>query len=211
MEYGDGKHYFCAIQPVHRATPDVITGAGYLQWDGSVPPNYSTNANVVWFTNVTSTTVINGTNYVTFTIQGGLPGYFYDVFATAALTSPLTNGVWYWMGQGNSANTYTLPIASQNAFLILGTPQDTDGDGLTDAYERLVSHTDPNNPDTDGDGIPDGWSVLLGLNPLSSLGTQPSSRSNYGYTTADWLNGISGVRSGSITTDNEGNVQSVSQ
>jgi len=197
--------------PSTTATPDVITGAGYLQWDGSVTPNYSTNANVVWFTNVTSTTVINGTNYVTFTIQGGLAGYFYDVFATAALTAPLTNGVWYWMGQGNSGNTYTLPIASQNVFLILGTPQDTDGDGLTDAYENLVSHTNPNVADTDGDGIPDGWAVLLGLNPLSSLGTQPSSRSNYGYTTADWLNGVSGVRSGSITTDNEGNVQSVSQ
>jgi hypothetical protein len=93
----------------------------------------------------------------------------------------------------------------------LGTPQDSDGDGLTDAYELLISHTDPNNPDTDGDGIPDGWSVLLGVNPLSSLGTQPSSRSNYGYTTADWLNGVSGVRSGTIGLDNEGNVQSVSQ
>lgn len=197
--------------PSTSATPDVITGAGYLQWDGSVTPNYSTNANVVWITNVTSTAVINGTNYVTFTIQGGLAGYFYDVFATAALPSPMTNGVWYWMGQGNSGNTYTLPVVSQDVFLILGTPQDTDGDGLTDAYENLVSHTNPNIADTDGDGIPDGWSVLLGLNPLSSLGTQPSSRSNYGYTTADWLNGISGVRSGSITMDNEGNVQSVSQ
>jgi hypothetical protein len=196
--------------PSTNTTPNVITGAGFLQWVGSVTPNYSTNANVVWITNVTSPAVINGTNYVTFTIQGGLPGYFYDVFATGALQPP-ANTVWYWMGQGNSANTYTLPIVSQDAFLMLGTPQDTDGDGLTDAYENLITHTRPDIADTDGDGIPDGWAVLLGLNPLSSLGTQPSSRSNYGYTTADWLNGVSGVRSGSITTDNEGNVQWVSQ
>ena len=50
-------------------------------------------------------------------------------------------------------------------FLILGTPQDTDGDGLTDAYELLVSKTDPNNRDSNLDGILDGWDVLLGLNP----------------------------------------------
>ena len=197
--------------PSTSATPDVITGAGYLQWDGSVTPNYSTNANIVWITNITAAAAGGGTENVTFTIQGGLPGYYYDVFATGALQSPLTNAVWFWMGQGNSGNTYTLPITSDNAFLILGTPQDTDGDGLTDAYELLVSHTNPNVADTDGDGIPDGWSVLLGVNPLTGLGTSPSARANYSYTSADWLNGVSGVRSGTITTDNEGNVQTVSQ
>ena len=41
-----------------------------------------------------------------------------------------------------------------------------DSDGLTDAYELLVSHTNPSNADTDGDGIPDGWEVAHGLNPL---------------------------------------------
>jgi len=44
---------------------------------------------------------------------------------------------------------------------------DSDGDGLTDAYERLVSQTSPVDPDSDGDGIPDGWELLNGLNPNS--------------------------------------------
>jgi len=197
--------------PSTSPTPDVITGAGYLQWDGAVTPNYSTNANLVWITNVTATAAGGGTENVTFTIQGGQAGYFYDVFATGALQSPITNGVWFWMGQGNSGNTYTLPITSNNAFLILGTPQDSDGDGLTDAYELLVSHTDPHNPNSNLDGILDGWDVLLGLNPQTANFTSPSERANYGYTTADWLNGVSGVKTGTITTDNEGNVQSVSQ
>jgi hypothetical protein len=38
-------------------------------------------------------------------------------------------------------------------------PVDSDGDGLTDAYETNVSGTDPNNPDSDGDGLTDGEEV----------------------------------------------------
>jgi hypothetical protein len=90
------------------------------------------------------------------------------VFATGALQSPLANAIWYWMGRGNSANRYTLPIVSQNAFLILGTPQDSDFDGLTDAYENLVSKTNPYNADTDGDGISDSDEILFGTDPLTS-------------------------------------------
>ena len=137
---------------------DVITGAGFLQWAGSTTTNYSANG-TVWITN-TSSLMSGGTNFVVFTIQGGLPNSLYDVFATAALTSPRTNGVWYWMGQGSPGNIYTLPIVSQNVFLILGTPQDSDSDGLTDAYELLVSHTSPTNYTTDGSGMADGWEVL---------------------------------------------------
>jgi hypothetical protein len=52
---------------------------------------------------------------------------------------------------------------------------------------------------------------LLGLNPQASNLTQPGERANYGYTLADWLNGVSGVKSGAVSLDNEGNVLSVSQ
>lgn len=137
---------------------DVITGSGYLQWDGSTTTNYSSNG-TVWITNTTSL-MRGGTNFITFTIQGGLANSLYDVFVTGGLTSPITNGVWYWMGQGSPGNIYTLPIVSQEVFLILGTPQDTDSDGLTDAYELLVNHSSPTNYTTDGTGMADGWEVL---------------------------------------------------
>ena len=45
-------------------------------------------------------------------------------------------------------------------------PQDTDGDGLTDSYEAVLG-TDPEDPDTDGDGMPDGWEVQYELDPLN--------------------------------------------
>jgi outer membrane protein OmpA-like peptidoglycan-associated protein len=38
---------------------------------------------------------------------------------------------------------------------------DTDGDGLTDADEKAIYGTDPNNPDTDGDGLKDGDEVKM--------------------------------------------------
>jgi len=46
---------------------------------------------------------------------------------------------------------------------------DSDGDGLSDAYEQLVSHTDPMRADTDGDGVSDGDEVsLYGTDPLNA-------------------------------------------
>ena len=56
---------------------------------------------------------------------------------------------------------------SRTAFFRFGLDFDSDGDGLTDSYENLVSLTDPSSPDTDGDGMPDGWEALNGLDPLA--------------------------------------------
>ncbi len=43
---------------------------------------------------------------------------------------------------------------------------DSDGDGLADAREHLVTGTRPGVADTDGDGLNDGWEVEHGTNPL---------------------------------------------
>ena len=192
------------------AAPDVITGIGNLQYVGpAVTCVTSTN---VWLTNVVATAAADGSMTITFTIAGGLNGANYDVFAISALTSPITAGNWTWEGQGTHCNIYTLAnMPSSAVFLILGKPQDTDGDGLTDAFEKLVSKTDPNNPDTDFDLIGDGWEVLLRMNPLLNDNASSASRSNYTYDFADWLNQITGARTGNVSLDNEGNVTQVSQ
>src|SRR6185503_16096125 len=51
--------------------------------------------------------------------------------------------------------SYTNEPFSQS-YYVLGTRDDSDFDGLPDAYEGLVSHSSPLLADTDGDGIPDG-------------------------------------------------------
>lgn len=194
---------FSSAPSTYTTTPtfQAVVGPGFLQWKG-------TDANCVTGTNVfiknVSAVQSNGVTSVTFTISGGVSGAWYDVFAIGALAP---NGTWAWMGQGTNCGIYSLSLSNSMAFLILGTPLDSDGDGLTDAYEKLVSKTNPQNPDTDGDGMPDGWEVVWGTDPLSNDAAQTGQRSNFIYDQVGWLNTLSGTRSETIGLDPEGNVQ----
>jgi hypothetical protein len=155
--------------PSYTPTFDAITGEGNLQWDGTASGSYNANAYYVWITNIVVTPSSNGLMNVQFSINGGQPGFLYDVFATAALTVPLSNGIWSWMGQGSALNTYTLPnVNATDCFIILGTPQDTSGFGLTDAYEELVLHINPSGPQTDAYGVPYAWYAQHGLTSITN-------------------------------------------
>lgn len=185
---------------------NAIGGSGFLTWMG-------TNASCVtstnlWLTNVTAALQTNAMMNMSFGIAGGADGLLYDIFANSILVTADSTNAWAWMGQGLHCNSYALTdLASSAAFLIAGKPIDSDGDGLSDAYERLVSKTDPNNPDSDGDGMLDGWEALWGTDPNSADSAQAASRSNYLYDSSGWLNTISGIRGESIGRDNEGNIQ----
>jgi hypothetical protein len=182
---------------------NIVAGAGYLQYQGAGGSCF-TSSNV-WLTNV-ATTVASQPLTFNFDIAGGYPGAWYDLFAIPALGSGLTNSGWIWMGEGVTCSRYAVPNlpTSGNLFFILGTPQDSDGDGLTDAYERLVSHSDPNKMDTDLNGMPDGWQVLhfnqTGNNPLGDpdqdgllnlkeylYGTDPNVSEGFGI----WISSVS--------------------
>jgi len=165
-----------SASPTNMIIQDVFTGLGNLQDLGPSTNGCmdGTNAYNVWITNVVATMVGSGTNAtmnLQFSIEGGSNNVPFDVFANSLLDfSTNTNKRWAWEGQGYQCKTYlltNLPITT--CFLILGTPQDTDGDGLTDAYELLVSKTSPTNYSTDGTGMADGWEILyfkqIGVDP----------------------------------------------
>jgi hypothetical protein len=82
---------------------------------------------------------------------GGAAGTLYDLFSTTNLSgNSITNSWWQWRGRMANASPRILPDTNTQMFYVLGTTQDTDGGGLTDAYERLVTHTQTNNPADDG-------------------------------------------------------------
>jgi len=209
MGGGGGIPELAQASSMPQVTPtfDAITGPGCLLAAGTNSSGCVNNTNV-WITNVTAA-VTNGAVNLTFTIAGGTNGLAYDIFATPALAKPLTDGLWTWMGQGSPCVTYTIPgLTNSDVFLILGTPQDSDGDGLTDAYELLVSHTNPYVADSGGDGMLDGWKVLWGMNPLINNAAVPSQRDNFIYDGTGRLETLSGVLAEMFNFDAEGNIQS---
>lgn len=121
----------------------------------------------VFMTNLWCEMDTNGSWTMTFDVAGGDAGILYDVFATTNLAGgTATNGAWYWLT--NAYQCTTVILTNQPEFMtlyILGTPQDDDADGLTTAFEQLVSATDAFDADTDNDGIPDGWEWNHGMNP----------------------------------------------
>lgn len=166
-------------------------------------PLYITNTVCVFDTNASWT--------VQFDVQGtNSPA---DIFTTTTLSgNSITNSQWTWLERGPSCSTYqyTNQAASQS-YYILGTMLDSDGDGLTDAFEKLVSKTNPALWDTDGDGISDRDEVVLGTNPLVDESALTSGRINFQYNAAGWLTNAFGKWSKGISLDAEGNVSGVSQ
>ena len=142
---------------------DVVTGKGSLTFGGTNAATCVLSTNI-WITNFVAKATNNSTMNLTFLIAGGADGIFYDVFANSILApSSDTNHPWSYMGQSYHCVTNYLSITNPpntSAFLIFGTPQDSDSDGLTDAYELFVSKTDPHNAYSLANGIPDGWLVL---------------------------------------------------
>ena len=131
----------------------------------------------VYIANFTAALTSDGTA-VTFQIAGGTNGVLYDVFSTSALKPPRASAAyWQWVTNGYTGDTISLSyLTAANACYILGTALDTDGDGLTDAFEGLVEHTNPDQweiPSSDAQGTPDAWYSMHQMNPrLPGVGTQ---------------------------------------
>ena len=132
------------------------------------PPMYMTGQGLCLFP-----PVVQGSNVV-LVLTNGDDAATYDLYATTNL-SPNVPGLnltnWLWLGRlTNGQTVVTVPLLSDlQCWYRLGTTWDTDGDGLPDAYENLVSHTSPNVfnlVSSDGYGTPDAWYLQRGLNPL---------------------------------------------
>lgn len=76
----------------------------------------------------------------------------YDLFMTTNLSPNvpglnLTNWAWLLRTDPGETNLIVPDLWADQAYFMLGRTNDTDGDGMSDAYEHLVSHTSPTNQD----------------------------------------------------------------
>jgi len=90
-------------------------------------------------------------SWVSFHIGGTNTGVPYDVFRTTNLLAyNVTNSQWYWVDRYFvGSDSWLTNEPAGNCFYILGATNDTDGGGLSDAFERLVTHGDTNDPADD--------------------------------------------------------------
>ena len=73
--------------------------------------------------------------------------------------SSLSESNWTWLVRTEPGQTNLLvPMLSEvESYYRLAATNDSDADGLTDAFESLASHSSAFTNDTDGDGLLDGW------------------------------------------------------
>ena len=71
-------------------------------------------------------------------------------------------------GSGSFTDTNILEDYDKVRFYTAAQLADSDGDGLTDGEEWLISHSDPDLPDTDGDGIDDWTEYAAGASASAS-------------------------------------------
>jgi hypothetical protein len=220
----DFGNYFFLLDDldVNYATPLVAKGGGMQAMVDPPPPpgggGGGTNIQPQSFPAPTTNDlwlavsgVSNATAYLVIHFPWNETNGICDLFGTTNLAADVpglnvTNWAWLDRTTAWQTNISVANLWPDIGFFMLGTMLDSDGDGLTDAYEKLVSHTDPNNPDTDSDGISDGWEVALGLNPLLNDSAQSGERLNYAYDQAGQLQQVSGVRSETLSPDAEGNI-----
>jgi len=87
------------------------------------------------------------TSYLTIHTPWNVTNGVYDLFATTNLAP----SSWRWVMRCDPGQTNLIVtnLTTPQEFFILGLTNDTDGGGLTDAYEKLVTKTDPNNANDD--------------------------------------------------------------
>ncbi len=82
----------------------------------------------------------------------------YDLFGTVLLSANVdglnaTNWAWMARTQPGQTNVSLAGLGTPEGFFRLGTMQDSDGDGWTDAYENLTLHSDPQTPEVASSGV----------------------------------------------------------
>jgi hypothetical protein len=91
--------------------------------------------------------------------------FTYDILATTDLNIPFKL---HHRGLPNQTNFQVVQPGGSGIY-VAGWALDTDGDGLTDGQECVITRSILDKWDTDGDGMADGWEYFYGLNPTNRV------------------------------------------
>ena len=122
--------------------------------DGAGGPNSPlSSSNSLWLE-----ISLTPTNAARLTLHGTAPGTNYLILSSPSLPAA-TWVVETWLFTTNAQDWIETLVSLDRptVFFRAGIGEDTDGDGLPDVYESLVTGTDPNNPDTGDTGTSDGY------------------------------------------------------
>ena len=142
------------------AYPPSPGGTNYSGGTNVYVPNFQPmdlpTTNDLWL-EITATTNTGAsiTAYITVHPPWNITNGVWDIFATTNLAP----SAWQWVYRTSPGQTNVVitGLAYPNEFFTAASTNDTDGDGLSNAFEKWVSHTDPNLYSTDGTGMSDGW------------------------------------------------------
>ena len=145
------------------------------------------------------TGLTNGTANLLLHVPEFYTNAVWDVFATTNLNLdfPGLNGTnWTWVTRTESGvtNLTVRLLSDYQTYYRIANTNDLDGDGLTDAFEALVSHSSETTNDTDGDGMFDGWEWLHGLNLNDTVDASDDPD-------GDWLTNLQEYNGGTNSTD----------
>ena len=156
------SNYFIISQPFH--SNELVSGNGLGNSGNSIADGVLMDGGLSALTGeggepLTLLTPIPVPGGLSLSFTGGESLATYDLFFSENLVPAWSLITRSAPGQTNFALTSLPPLTG---FFVLGTMQDADGDGLTDAYEGLVS----SSRDQDSDQMPDDWESLNGLDPF---------------------------------------------
>ena len=132
-------------------TPGEGGSGGTNEWGGGITFNaYQYTSNDLWLEIVTVTNLTGF--FVVHPPEAEATTGVYDLFMTTNLSPNvpglnLTNWLWLLRTDPGETNLIVPDLWADQAYFMLGRTNDTDGDGMSDAYEHLVSHTSPTNAD----------------------------------------------------------------
>ncbi|MBI3880755.1 MAG: fibronectin type III domain-containing protein, partial [Verrucomicrobia bacterium] len=109
-------------------------------------------------------------NFFTLTLFGTQSNFNYQILSRDDLKGAPWVSETFVVGPTNTNFAFaTISMTNwSRRFFVAGSGEDSDGDGLPDIYELMVTHTDPFNPDTGNTGTMDGAKDLDG-DGLSNL------------------------------------------